>query len=139
MATIRALTNYRLRSYVLRDGDAWVGHCLPLGVVVQGDSLIGAVALLAECAQETVANLVERGVNPLTAFGPPSDESIAEFESLKARPQTMISSLEEAAQDNLPSAIFDLLLPMPPQSELPPWATLAKPYDSLSVPSAVAC
>lgn len=137
MAKLRALTNYRLWSYVLRDGDAWVGHCLPLGVVVQGDSLINAVVLLGECAQETVENLVDRGVNPLTAFTP-SDETVVEFEALRAAQRTTVS-LEDAAVANPPSGIFELLLPMPKQSELSEWATPAKPFDDLSVPQTVAC
>jgi hypothetical protein len=125
MGTLRSLTNYRLWSYVARDGDTWVGHCLALGLVVQGDSISDAIALL-----------VERGENPLMAWKP-SPESVKEFEFIRSHASRKCE-VKDVPPDTV-SAIFELLMPMPRQSEHSEWATPVDPYDGLAVPVAVAC
>jgi hypothetical protein len=136
MGSLRLLTNYRLCSYVLRDGDAWVAHCLALGLVVQGDTIGEALTLLADCAEETVSTLLDRGVNPLTAFNP-SPETVKEFEFVR------VTAHRKCVPGHVPpealSGICEMLMPMPRQSEHSQWATPADPFDGLTVTLAVAC
>ena len=136
MDTFRPIRNYRLPSYAVRDGDAWVAECIPLGVASQGDSLAEALDMLAEGTEETMANLVARGMDPLTAARP-SEELIAEFASLQAQAHIEIDVL--SVPDGVSFVVFDLLMPMPKQTTATGSVRPTKRYDGLAAPLPMAC
>ena len=136
MATLRPTRNYRLPSYAVRDGDAWVAECIPLGVASQGDSLVEALDLLAEGTDDTIANLVARGMDPL-ASGRPSEESIAQYASLQAQAHVEIDVLN--VPDNVSFVVFDLLMPIPKQMAAIGSARPTKRYDGLAATLPLAC
>ena len=135
MATIRPTTIVRLPSYVVRDGDAWVAHCVPLGLASQGDSLLEAINLLDEATAETIANLTQRGVDPL-ASRKPCRETLEEFLALRSQVQV------EVDLDYIPASVtavlFDLMVPTAQHSTANVTVKLAKTYDHLSAPLSVA-
>jgi predicted RNase H-like HicB family nuclease len=124
-----------LPSYVVRDGDAWVAHCVPLDVASQGESLLNAITLLDEATTETIANLTQRGMNPLT-MRKPCRETLEEFLALQSQVQI------EVDLDHIPEGVnavlFDLMVPMAGYSNANETVKLAKSYDHLSVPFSMA-
>jgi predicted RNase H-like HicB family nuclease len=135
MATLRPTPIVRLPSYVVRDGDAWVAHCVPLGVASQGESLLEAIELLDEATTETIANLTQRGADPLTSRKP-CRETLEEFLALQSQVQI------EVDVDHIPEGVtailFELMVPMAQQSNSSETVKLAKTYDHLSAPFSMA-
>jgi len=132
VATLRPVREVRLPSYAVRDGNFWVAECIPLGVASQGDSLEETLNLLAEATEETIANLLALGKDPLTAARP-SKESITEFAALQAQAHVEVTDLN--VPDNVRFVVLDLLMSIPASDV----AKSRSRYVGVAAPISMAC
>lgn len=98
---------YELPCYALRDGPVWVAICLPLGIPSQSSSLSEAIGLLTECVTETIANLTERGIDPLRSWTP-SPEDLQKYNELASRPRMQVDVT--AVPESIVAVVFDLAI-----------------------------
>jgi predicted RNase H-like HicB family nuclease len=86
----------------------WLGHCLDIDVMSQGDSFEHAMTMLLEAVRLTVKSDLERGVDPLARSQAP-DECWELAQSIL----TEGTSVEQLEESDLHAATGHMLLSVP--------------------------